>query len=258
MSGERSGVLEDVTLVQYALVAAVALFAAVIGGVAGYGGGLLLPPILVPIIGPEAVVPVLSLAALLTNASRLLAFRSEFQFRRALFVSLCALPTCLLGAWGYTLLTGPWVAVLIGAMLIVLVPVRRVLTRLHGHLGVPGVAAASVGYGLLVGGTSGSGVILISILLAAGLEGRAVIATDCGISLVLGIVKSIVFQTAGALPPSSWVMALLIGTAATPGAFIARSLTRSLSVKAHGYLLDGVVVFGGTLLVVEGVRHLAR
>ena len=147
--------LADVTLAQYALVAAVAFGAAVIGGVTGYGGGLLLPPILVPLIGAEAVVPVLGLGALLTNASRLLAFRSEFDLRRAMLVTAWALPTCILGAWGYTRLSGPGVAVLIGVVLIVLVPARRILTRRRGHLSTPGVAAAGAGYGLLVGGTSG-------------------------------------------------------------------------------------------------------
>jgi hypothetical protein len=36
----------------------------------------------------------------------------------------------------------------------------------------------------VVGGTSGSGVILLSLLMAAGLEGAAVIATDAVVSLV--------------------------------------------------------------------------
>ncbi len=48
--------LGDVTVLQYALVAAVAFLAAAVGGVAGYGTGLLLPPILLPIVGPQAVV----------------------------------------------------------------------------------------------------------------------------------------------------------------------------------------------------------
>ena len=243
---------DGVTLQHYLLVALVAFLTAILGGVAGYGTGLLLPPILVPIIGPQAVVPVIAVSALMTNGSRLLAFRRFFDASRALLVTLCALPFCFIGAWLYTRLSSGHVAVLIGVVLIFLVPVRRILLSLHGALPPKGIAAAGAAYGLLVGGTTGSGVVLLSILLAAGLQGSAVIATDAGISLVLGVVKTLVFQTAGALPLSSWIMALVIGTAAMPGAFIARRLTDQLSLKAHTAILDAVVVLGGVILIVEG------
>jgi uncharacterized protein len=245
-------VFADVTLLAYPLVALVAFVAAVIGGVAGYGTGLLLPPVLVPIIGAEAVVPVIAVSALMTNLSRLMAFRASFDAPRALLITLCALPSCLLGAYLFTQLSGGHVAILIGMVLIVLVPVRRVLTRLHGHLPNKSVAAASAAYSLLVGGTTGSGVVLLSILLAAGLQGPAVIATDAGISFVLGIAKTLIFQTAGALPPSSWIMAAVIGLAALPGAFIARRLAHRLTLKAHTAILDAVVILGGALLIGQG------
>jgi uncharacterized membrane protein YfcA len=243
----------DVTLLHYLLVAAVAFLAAIIGGVTGYGTGLLLPPILVPIIGAPAVVPVIAVSALMTNGSRLLAFRAFFDGPRAIIITLAALPFCVLGAWGYTRLSNDHVAVLIGAVLIALVPVRRILLRLHGHLPPKGIAAAGAAYGFLVGGTTGSGVVLLSILLAAGLQGPAVIATDAGISIVIGLIKTMVFQTAGVLPLSSWIIALVIGVAALPGAFIARRLARHLSLKAHTAILDAVVIAGGTILIVQAL-----
>lgn len=244
----------DATLLQYALVAAVAFAASLLGGVTGYGSGLLLPPILVPIVGAEAVVPIIGLSALFTNGSRLAAYRAAFDPRRAALIVACGLPGCLLGAYGYTRLGGPGVAVLIGAMLVALVPARRLLARRLGHLPPTGVAAAGAGYGLLMGGTAGSGIVLLSILLASGLHGPAVIATDAGVSLALGLAKTALFQTAGALPPSSWAMALLIGVVSTPGAFLARRLTRRLPVHVHSGILDAVVVAGGLALVAQGLR----
>ena len=44
----------------------------------------------------------------------------------------------------------------------------------------------------MVGGTTGSGIILLSLLMAAGL-GANVIATDALISIVVGLVKLLVF-----------------------------------------------------------------
>jgi uncharacterized protein len=243
-----------VTLLQYALVAVTAFGASIIGGVAGYGTGLLMPLVLVPIIGAEAVVPVIGLSAMFTNSSRLAAFWSVFDAKKALIVGLAAIPTCMLGSYGYTRLTGPSAAIWIGAVLIALVPLRRIMKQQFGTLSQNGMAAAGVGYGLLVGGTTGSGVVLLSILMAAGLEGAAVIATDAGVSLIVGVVKTGMFHTLGALPWSSVVMAVLIGTCAIPGAFIAKRLTRSLSLAQHTSILDGVVILGGVMLIVQGLR----
>ena len=66
----------------------------------------------------------------------------------------------------------------IGTMMCVSVPLRRVAIRRGMKLGERALAAASVGWGVVVGGTSGAGIILLSLLLAAGLQGGAVIATD--------------------------------------------------------------------------------
>ena len=52
----------DVTLLQLLLVGGVALFAAVIGGLAGYGTGALMPLVLVPLIGAEPVVPIIAIS----------------------------------------------------------------------------------------------------------------------------------------------------------------------------------------------------
>lgn len=248
--------MADVTLWQYLTVAVVSFAAATLGGVTGYGTGLLLPPVLLPIVGPEAVVPIISVAALMTNGSRLAAFRDDFNGPKAILILACALPTCLVGAYGYTLLSGAGVTLLIGTMLVVLVPARRALMRRHGRIEGRGVAAAGFGYGLLTGGTSGAGVVLISILLAAGLHGTAVIATDAGISMALGLAKSLVFGSSGLLPPSSLVMALLIGICAVPGAFVAKRLTAGLPNRHHIAILDGVVLLGACLLLAEGFRRL--
>ena len=59
----------DISLAQLLLVACVALFASVVGGLAGYGTGALMPLVLVPLIGAEPVVPIIAISAVFTNLS---------------------------------------------------------------------------------------------------------------------------------------------------------------------------------------------
>jgi uncharacterized protein len=63
-----------------------------------------------------------------------------------------------------------------------------------------------------------------------------------------------VFQTAGSLPPSLWILAILIGTVAMPGAFIAKQIAHRMTVRTHTAVLDGIVLIGGAILIVQGLQ----
>jgi uncharacterized membrane protein YfcA len=244
----------DVSLAQLLLVAAVALFASLVGGVSGYGTGALMPLVLVPLVGAAPVVPIIAISALFSNSSRMAAFLKYVDWRRAAIVLVAAVPTCVLGAWGYTKLTSAGAALVIGTMLILSVPLRRLL-KYHGvQVGDRGLAVGAFGYGVVVGGTAGSGVILLSLLMAAGVESAGVIATDAAISIVIGIVKITVFGMAGVLTPQVISFALLIGIVALPGAFLARAFVERMPVHVHTAILDAVVLLGGVFLIYGALR----
>ncbi len=140
-------------------------------------------------------------------------------------------------------------------MLALSVPLRWALRRRGYHFNDTRLAAASVAWGVLVGGTSGAGVILLSMLMGAGLEGAAVIATDATISVLLGIIKLAVFGLAGVVTAQVIVVALVIGFAAFPGAFVARALVARLPIHVHTAMLDAVVVLGGVIMIVGALRR---
>jgi uncharacterized membrane protein YfcA len=243
-----------VSVAQLALVAAVALLASVVGGVAGYGTGALMPLVLVPLIGAEPIVPIIAISALFSNTSRATAFFRYVSWRRALIVLACAIPTCVLGAYGYTLLTSRGALIVIGSMLCLSVPLRRLLKHHNVTLGEGGLALSSIGYGVVVGGTAGSGVILLSLLMASGLESAGVIATDAAISIVVGAVKISVFGLAGVLTAQVVAFALLIGLVALPGAFLAKAFVERMPLHVHTAILDAVVLAGGAFMIANAFR----
>jgi uncharacterized membrane protein YfcA len=246
----------DISLVQLLLVAGMALFAAVVGGLAGYGTGALMPLVLVPLIGAEPVVPIIAISSIFTNLSRATAYRRHTDRRRVLMVVAAAALTTALGAYGYTRLTNAGAALVIGAMLIASVPLRRLLRRRNIRIGDAGLATGAAGYGVLVGGTAGSGVILLSLLMAAGLEGAAVIATDAVVSLVTSVIKISVFGLAGVVTPQVLAFALLIGAVSLPGAFLARAFVERMPVHIHTAILDVAVIAGGGVMISSALRSL--
>jgi len=251
-----SSVFADISLPQLALITAMALGASVVGGVAGYGTGALMPLVLVPLIGAEPVVPIIAISAIFANLSRSLAYFRYADGRRAGIVIVAAALTTALGAYGYTRLTNAGATLVIGSMLILSVPLRRLLRRRAVKIGNVGLGASAVGYGVVVGGTSGSGVILLSLLMAAGLEGASVIATDAVISVATSVIKISVFGLAGAVTAQVVALALLIGGIALPGTFLAKAFVERMPVHIHAAILDAAVITGGLAMISAALRQL--
>src|SRR4029079_4124820 len=220
----------------------------IVGGLAGYGTGALMPLVLVPLVGAEPVVPIIAISAIITNIGRFVAYFSYADRRRALIVIAAAGLMSALVADGYTRLTGVGAALVIGSMLMLSVPLRRLAKKRDIRIGDTGLRASAGGYGVLVGGTSGSGVILLSLLMACGLEGAAVIATDAVISIATSVIKISVFGLARGVTAQVLAFALLIGAIAIPGAFLAKAFVERMPVHIHTAILDAAVIVGGTVM----------
>jgi uncharacterized membrane protein YfcA len=246
--------IANLTPTDLVLIISLAAFSGVAGGVAGYGTGALMPLVLVPILGAAPVVPIIAVSAMFTNTARIVAFRRLLDPRRAGIALVAALPTCVLGAWLYTLLTGRGAALVIGCTLIATVPLRRALKNRGHRLGERGFAAASAGWGIVVGGSTGAGVILLSLLMATGLEGSAVIATDAAVSVVMGVIKISVFALAGVFTPLVLAVGVLIGGIGFFTTFIAKAIVERLPVHVHTVMLDAVVIVGGAVMIYGALK----
>jgi uncharacterized protein len=242
------------TPTDYLIGSVAALVVSSIAGVAGYGAGILMPFVLVPLLGPQPVVPILAVTALFNNAGRLLAFRGDIDWRRALQLAAVAVPFCLLGSSAYTFLSGRGALLAIGTALILVVPARRLLRgRAIGTSWKHTVVAGAV-YGFLIGGAPGVGVVLIPILLGMGVRGRSVIVTDSFVSLIVGCAKVATFQAAGIMSASLWAFAVVIGLCGIPGAYVAKFLADRMSLSFQEGIMDAGVLVGGGVLVVRALQ----
>jgi uncharacterized membrane protein YfcA len=237
--------LADVGAAQLALIAAVALAGSILGGLAGYGTGLVVPIFLAPVVGVVNVVPVMAVGMIFANGSRVAAFRRDIHWAHARRILAVGLPTCVAGAYAYTRLDARWVALLLGAFFVASVPVRRGLARAGWRLEARGVALAGAGFGFVNGGMTGVGLLLISMLMAAGLQGAALIGTDAIVSVAMGAAKIALFGSVARLDAQLALAGVLIGLCTMPGGFVARWLLQRIPLRVHTAVMDLVVLAGG-------------
>lgn len=249
---ETSGFsLGDISLWTLVLVALVSYASSVVGGLAGTGVGLLMMPMLVPVVGIRAVVPVISVAMLLGSSSRLWVFRHDVQWRISRNVMLGSVPGVILGASIYGLLPANVLYAVLGGFLVLSVPARRIFARRNRVLraGGVGTAAMGFGYGIISGIASGGGPILVAMLLGMGLKGAAVIGTKAGVSIVMHSVKAATFGLYGLLDVELVLAAILIGACTLPGAYTAKWLVDRMHLQLHTAIIEVAVFIGGLSLL---------
>jgi uncharacterized membrane protein YfcA len=241
--------LADLSVLDLAVIAISAFVAGTCSGMTGFGGGLLLPPVLASILGVQHVVPVLAFSNLMTNAHRLWLYRKHADLKLIGIMLATVVPAVVIGASIYLALPPAWISIVLGSFLLLSIPVGRLLARRNLRLGRGGVAIAGGLCGLVSGTTPGAGVLMVPILLGAGLVGEAFLATDASISIATNLTKAVIFNRLGSLPLDLLVIGLVIGLCTVPGNYAARWILRRTSLRLHARLLEAIVLIGGLSLL---------
>ena len=226
-----------------------AVVAAVVGGMGGFGTGVILTAALAPLIGFKALVPVLAVAGVIINAGRFWFYRASLERRVLATVLVSALPFLVLGTWLYSVLDARAIGTILGIAVLASIPLRRFLKRKEIHLGMPGLAVGSGVFGLASGVATGTGVILVSLLLGTGMSGPAVLATDALASIALDLCKAALFQRFDLLNSGAFSIGVVIGVATIPGSAIAAWLVTRVGAKLHVLFIETLILVGGASML---------
>jgi uncharacterized membrane protein YfcA len=227
----------------------VCFLAGMLGGLSGYGAGLLVTLFIAPIVGPKALIPMISVLMLINNASRVWFYRSALDLGTVVRVSAVALPMAWIGAELYVRLDSGIVQVVLGAVLILSVPLRRLLDRARitpGPVAVYGIGAT---YGFLSSLIVGAGMLIVPMLMGIGFAGPALLATDAAIAVSANLFKAVIFGVLDALTLAHFVLALILGLCTIPGTACAAWIVRRTSVRLHSALIETLIVVGGTMML---------
>lgn len=236
------------------LVVAVSFGSAIIGGMGGFGTGIILTATLTPILGIKAVVPLLALAGIIINMGRFWFYRQDFDPRAVKLVLPPALLCLVGGTLVYRHLDPAPLAIVIGFVVLAALPARRWLQARSLHLGAQGLALGGGLFGFLNGIASGMGVVLISLLLGAGLSGTAVLATDALITIAIDITRSLIFGKLDLLDMSGVILGTVIGLASLPGSWLASLLVKRMGQRMHITIIEILIAIGGLSILYQGLR----
>ena len=225
------------------------LVAGTLSGIVGFGASIMLMPALMLIFGPVEAVPIMAIAAMLANFSRVVVWWREVDWRANGYYCVTAIPAAALGARTLLILDPRLVEGILGALFLVMIPARRWLfargLRVHAwHLTLVGA-----GIGFLSGMVASTGPINTPFFLAYGLVKGAYLSTEALGSMAIGITKAIVFQRFNALPLETVARGLIIGGTLMIGSRLAKGFVLRLDAHQFVLLMDCLLAGAGLVLL---------
>ena len=229
--------------------------AGTIGGIVGFGTSIMLMPALVLVYGPRQAVPIMAVAVIMANASRVLAWWREVDWRTTLAYCATGIPFAALGARTLLVLPPGIVEAVLGVFFIAMIPVRRWMAAQDWKLKRWHLAVVGAFIGFLSGIIVSTGPLNAPFFLMHGLVKGAYLATEAMSSLAVFSAKAVTFRALGALPAESVIDGLIIGSSLMAGAFIAKRYVKQIDAERFRLLMDGLLLVAGLTMLWAAVAR---
>ena len=228
---------------------ATALVGSTLGGVVGFGAGVLLLPVAGSVLGLRAAVPVLTVTMLIGNLSRIWLSRGEIDGAVVRRYLAAAIPASALGALVFAGARIEWLSWVIAAFLILALPLRRILERYDLRPGLRHFPVLGGIFGFLSSIVVTTGPIVTPFFLAYGLRRGAFIGTESVCALGMHVTRAAVFARYALLTWETVAVGLVLGTTMFAGAWAGRRMVDRLSERAFTRAVEALLVLMGLKLL---------
>ncbi len=233
----------------YTFVLLVGLAAGALSGIIGTGSSIMLLPILVYQFGPKQAVPIMAVAALMSNVAKVMAWWRKVDWRAFAAYSIPGVPAAALGARTLLVLPSHLVDIALGAFFLAMIPTRRWLHAHSFHIRLWQLALAGAAIGYVTGIVLSTGPLSVPAFTSYGLLKGAFLSTEAASSLTLMVSKVMTFQQLGALPPASLLQGLIVGASVMAGSSVGKAIVQRMSIHTFQYLLDALLLCSGISLL---------
>jgi hypothetical protein len=228
-----------------------AFLAAAISGAAGFGGALLLLPLLTRTVGAELAVPLLTFAQLIGNLSRVVLGFRQIHWRPVALFLATALPAAVLGAFSFVSIPKTFAVRFIGIAILGFV-ILRIVGKLRFESGTRTLCIGGLVTGFISGLVGSAGPLGAAVFLSLGLPPIAYIASEATTALILHAVKLMIYQQQLALSADSLQLAFLLGIGMILGTWASKRVIERLPVERFqqfvtvllGIIAAQMVIFG--------------
>lgn len=226
-----------------------ALFASIVSGISGYGGGMTLGILVSPFVPVKLLVPLISVFVFCSNLSRMYYYRDSIFWTKGLYVALISSPFAILGTSFYAGVSDRVLYFCLGFGLALIIIVGRIFKKINLKISWFGLGVMAICYGTISGVILGPGALILTALSANGMVGAGIIGTDSLITVINSIIRLVSFRKLGLLNNDALAIGCSIGVVAIFGSYIARKIVDKLGVKLHTFIIEICVILGAIVMI---------
>lgn len=227
-----------------------AFLSSTLSGVAGFGGAMIFLPFLIALYGVRASVPILTVAVLLGNGSRVYFNRCELDWKVFILFSLGSIPLAILGSYMYVSLPTVWIKKGIGLFLIFTVLLRHAQKdfKIRNPWAFTPVGMLNGFLSALLGGV---GPLAAPFFLAYGLTKEAFVGTEALCATGMHLVKSFAYSQLSILNRRELLAGLSFGLIMTLGSFTARKILGKISREKFLLFVEILLAVIGLVMIFQ-------
>jgi len=232
--------------------AAVAFIAAMLAAVTGFGGAAVLLPMLVLVFGVREAIPVLTVAQLIGNGSRVWFNRHELDWTVVGWFALGGVPMAILG--GMLFAHAPLAALtrVLGMFLILTVVWRHIPRGTTWQPPLQSFAAIGAISSFLSALLGSVGPLMAPFFLAYGLVKGAYIGTEALSTVVMHVAKLIAYKQSAILPTHALLAGLALGPLMVGGSFAGKKIVDRISERVFTIIIELTLLAAGVVFLWKG------
>lgn len=234
------------------LLAGGAFVASMLAAVAGFGGAAVLLPVLVLVFGVRDAIPILTVAQLIGNLSRVGFNRRELDVPVVGWFALGGVPAALIGGFLFASAPLSFLTRLLGIFLITVVVYRHASKGTTLRLPLRAFAMLGAVFSFLSALLGSVGPIMIPFFLAYGLVKGALIGTEALATVVMHVTKLVAYGSTAILTTSSIMVGLALGSIMILGSFAGKKILDRLPERLFVLLIEATLLIAGLGFLIRG------
>lgn len=239
-------------VLEWLLLLAAALGASTLAAVTGFGGAAVLLPVLILTFGVRQAIPILTVAQLIGNGSRVWFNWREVNWRVVVWFALGGVPTALVGGYLFAVAPLPALTRILGAFLLLVVLWRHLRPKPRSPFPLPAFAGIGAGASFFSALLGSVGPIMAPFFLAFGLVKGGYIGTEALSTVVMHVTKLVAYRQSSILTRTDVLIGLGLAPIMILGSYVGKRILDRLPERTFVLIIEAVLIAAGLAFLIRG------
>ena len=235
------------------LIVVLTLIGSIVAGMSGYGAGILIGVVLMPMVGVKKIVPIVTILTFYINFWRIILYWEHINWRKSLYFSAFAAPGLYFSTYFFSVASIKTLTLIVGFSIFALVVLRKFFLNLNIYLNNQLLALYAIFTGLSLGVILGPGLMILTGLSASGLTGSNLVASSSVADLITIIVRSIHFYKLGVIDLEIFTIGSFLGIMCLFGTYIGKKIVDKIGKKVHQTLIEFFMLSGSIIMIIRAL-----